>query len=161
MAAAPIKIKNSTHSIRTTGVARGSYVLLMYLPEEHTVTIGSLGAVRFAGGHYAYVGSALGGLEARLNRHLRTDKKYHWHIDYLLKEAVPDAVITVETLKKTECAISRELSQRFDSVPGFGSSDCRCRSHLFFGVDEMVSAVISAFEGIGLEPGVEYFREQR
>jgi Uri superfamily endonuclease len=160
MVAVTIKIKNSIHSIRTTGAARGSYVLMMSLAEERTIRVGGLGAIHFASGNYAYVGSALGGLEARLNRHLRTDKKYHWHIDYLLKEAVPDAVITGETLEKTECAISYELARRFDSVPDFGSSDCHCHSHLFFGTDEMASAIISAFEGIGLEPEVKYLREQ-
>lgn len=159
MAAAPKKIKNSTHSIRTAGMARGNYVLLMRLPAEHTITVGSLGAVRFVSGHYAYVGSALGGFESRLNRHLRADKKYHWHIDYLLKSAVLDAVITGETPNRNECAISQELAQRFNSVPGFGASDCRCRSHLFFGPDEMMPAMISAFEGIGLEPEVKYFLE--
>ena len=37
---------------------KGSYILLIKLPEEQTVTIGSLQALHFPGGYYAYVGSA-------------------------------------------------------------------------------------------------------
>ena len=135
-------------------------MLLINLPEERTITVGNLGTVSFTRGYYTYVGSALGGFRSRLNRHLRTDKKPHWHIDYLLEKAELDAIITGETQEKTECMISRELAQRFDSMPGFGASDCRCSSHLFFGADDMRTTVVSAFEGVGLEPKLEYVREQ-
>ena len=135
-------------------------MLLINLPEERTITIGRLGTVRFSRGHYAYVGSALGGFRSRLNRHLRADKKPHWHIDYLLEKAVLDAIITGETQEKTECTIARGLAQWFASVPGFGSSDCRCVSHLFFGADDMMPEAISVLEAIDLEPRLKYFRGQ-
>ena len=146
--------------MKATGAARGSYVLLMSFAGEHVITVGSLGPIRFSRGHYAYVGSALGGFRSRLNRHVRTDKKPHWHIDYLLEKVVLDTIITGETRDRTECTITRRLDQRFASVPGFGASDCRCHSHLFFGADDMMTTVISAFEGVGLEPRLKYVRGQ-
>jgi Uri superfamily endonuclease len=158
--AVPTQARNNVHAVKTNGTARGSYVLLMSLPEDSMINVGSLGPVRFPHGHYAYVGSALGGFRSRLNRHLRTNKKPHWHIDYLREKAVLDAIITDESAERTECTIALALSKQFGSVPGFGASDCRCRSHLFFGADDMTQEVISAFEGISLRPSLEYIRGQ-
>ena len=62
----------------------GTYVLLIELATAATIQVGRLGMLAFAKGYYAYVGSALGGLEQRIDRHLRTEKKLFWHIDYLL-----------------------------------------------------------------------------
>jgi len=111
---------------------KGSYVLLIQLPEEQTITIGSLQARYFPGGYYAYVCSAMGGFEARIRRHLRSNKKRHWHIDYLLEKASITGVILCETNDRAECTIAQTLDHQFESVPGFGCSDCKCRSHLFF-----------------------------
>ena len=36
---------------------------------------------------YVYTGSARGGLEARIARRRRREKRMRWHIDYLLREA--------------------------------------------------------------------------
>ena len=41
---------------------KGSYVLLVGLPEEQTIAVGGLRDVRFLRGYYAYVGSAMGGI---------------------------------------------------------------------------------------------------
>lgn len=132
--------------------ARGSYVLLVRLAEERTIAVGRLGTVRFPGGSYAYVGSALRGLAARVDRHLRAEKKTRWHIDYLLPRATIEAIITCETTERTECTIAQTLAQRFDSIPGFGSSDCRCRSHLFLAAEPMTSAITTMLDALGLEP---------
>jgi Uri superfamily endonuclease len=132
----------------------------MSLPEECEITVGRLGTIRFACGYYVYVGSALGGLRSRLNRHLRTGKKPHWHIDYLLEKAALDAIITGESPEKTECTIALALARQFESVPGFGASDCRCRSHLFFGTDDMMTVAVSALKAAGLEPRLKYVRGQ-
>ena len=131
--------------------ARGCYVLLIELPADETVTAGRLGPIHFRRGHYAYVGSALGGLRARLDRHLRPEKKLHWHIDYLLEKARIGETVACETSARVECAIARGLVARFESVPGFGSSDCRCRSHLFYSRAKMTETVVSVVEGLGLE----------
>ncbi len=137
---------------RSDRTRRGSYVLLIRLAEDRNVEVGRLGQVVFSGGHYAYVGSALGGLRGRLERHLRSEKKVHWHIDYLLQEACISDIITCESQERAECAIAQGLSRRFDSVAGFGASDCRCPSHLFHSREPMQSRVMAVLESAGLAP---------
>ena len=124
---------------------KGSYVILIRLPEEQTITIGRLPARRFPSGCYAYVGSAMGGFKARISRHLKSNKKLHWHIDYLLERGHITSIILYETNIRAECAIAQALSLQFDSVPGFGCSDCKCHSHLFFAAEEgqMKSTIIA------------------
>ena len=128
--------------------AKGSYVLLMKLSGEQTITVGSLSNVRFLRGYYAYVGSALGGVKSRLSHHLNQNKKPHWHIDYLLQKASITDIIIGETEDRIECAIAQALGSQFDSVPGFGASDCHCHSHLFFTTEgrQMKSAIMAALE---------------
>lgn len=158
--AVPTRASNNTHAVKDSKTARGSYVLLMGLPEERMISVGGLGLIGFPRGQYVYVGSALGGFSSRLNHHLRTGKKPHWHIDYLLEKAVLDAIIIGESMERTECTIARALARLFNSVPGFGASDCRCRSHLFFGADDMMTAAVSALEKAGLRPILKYIRGQ-
>ena len=66
---------------------KGSYLLLIELKDKETIQIGKLGKIDFMKGFYVYIGSAINGLEQRINRHLRKEKKLHWHIDFLLKSA--------------------------------------------------------------------------
>ncbi len=136
---------------------KGSYILLIELPEEQTIAIGSLGVLYFPHGHYAYVGSAMGGVESRLNRHFRGTKKIHWHIDYLLQKASISSAITCETKDKAECTIARALKAQFDSTPGFGSSDCKCPSHLFFANNrsQMKSTLLATLNSLGMQPGLQ------
>ncbi len=133
----------------------GSYVLLIKVPGKQIITVGRLRAVHFPGGYYAYVGSAMGGFKSRLNRHIKKeDKKTHWHIDYLLQKASITSIILCQTEDRLECTIARALSRQFDSIPGFGSSDCKCPSHLFFATKEkqMISRVISNINLLGIKP---------
>ena len=130
---------------------KGSYVLLSRLPDEQTITIGSLRAVRFPGGYYAYVGSAMGGFRPRLRHHIRDNKKPHWHIDYLLKKASVVGLVLCETTDRSECAIAQALSRQFDSVSGFGSSDCKCPSHLFLAADDMTANILAILSRAGYE----------
>lgn len=121
--------------------ARGTYILVLRLDGPAVIQIGRLGAQVFAAGHYVYVGSALGagGLASRLNHHLswaegRAVRK-HWHIDYLLQQATVVQVWYRVGPERLECEWARALAAQpaFQSpVPGFGSSDCRCPSHLLF-----------------------------
>ena len=113
---------------------KGVYILKIYLHESMEIKIGALGSLFFRKGFYAYSGSAMGGLEQRIGRHLRKDKKLHWHIDYLLGKAEIKKVFVKETNRKSEeCGSATRLEQS-GGVPvnGFGSSDCRCTSHLFY-----------------------------
>jgi len=91
--------------------------------------------VSFKKGDYIYIGSAKGCLEARLRRHLKKDKKSYWHIDYLLKDERTQISQIWMILKSIEC----ETAEVFYRNPftetvrkGFGSSDCKCASHLFY-----------------------------
>jgi Uri superfamily endonuclease len=76
------------------------------------------------------------GLIPRIKRHLARDKKAKWHIDYLRQEAAVSGVIVCESKVRTECAIARALALQLREIPGFGASDCKCPSHLFFTTDE-------------------------
>ena len=130
---------------------KGSYVLLIELPEEQTIATGSLKAIYFPRGYYAYVGSAMGGFKSRLNRHLKSNKKPHWHIDYLLEETSISEIILCETNDRVECTIAQALSYQFDSIPGFGSSDCKCRSHLFFATDKMKPTIMATLSSLPIK----------
>ena len=130
----------------------GSYILLIKLPEEKAISVGSLKAIHFARGYYAYVGSAMGGYKSRLNRHLKGNKKPHWHIDYLLQKASITSIILCEAEHRVECTIAQALNGQFDYVPGFGCSDCKCHSHLFFAAEEMKREIMTIANSLGMRP---------
>ena len=115
----------------------GTYVLMLRFSRRLENLVGSLGTLVMQPGFYVYVGCAFGpgGLAKRVGRHARAEKKRRWHIDYLTAVATLDEVwYTVDTAHR-ECQWADALRQlRGATVPldGFGSSDCRCRSHLFF-----------------------------
>jgi len=111
----------------------GSYVLLIELSEKNYIQIGKLGNIEFPASWYVYVGSAMNTIEKRVNRHFFVQKKFHWHIDYFLKEAVLKEAYYKESSKREECDIAQLFANSFQSIPSFGSSDCRCKSHLFHG----------------------------
>lgn len=114
---------------------RGAYILLLQLDDDETIEIGRLGRRHFERGAYAYIGSAMGGLEARVARHLREAKRAHWHIDYLLARAKVTEVLEFETSQRIECELSGRVGELAGSsmpVRRFGSSDCRCWSHLHY-----------------------------
>ena len=119
-----------------TTAVKGVYTLIAALDASRTIAIGKRGRILFAAGYYAYVGSALNGLEARVARHLKEDKLFHWHIDYFLQKAQVEEVVWGITGKNEECAIAGHHLQTLLPVPRFGSSDCRCTSHLFFSSDK-------------------------
>jgi len=127
---------------------KGSYILLIDLPEEESIVVGSLKRIHFFHRYYAYVGSAMGGLEPRLNRHFSREKKLHWHIDYLLQKAAITGIIACETGDKVECTIAQALHRRFAVVPRFGSSDCRCPGHLFSSDKEMKPKIMTAMKSL-------------
>ena len=112
----------------------GAYVLLLRMPAPATVTVGKLGCRLFDQPYYAYAGSALGpgGLAARVGRHLKTDKKKHWHIDYLRELAEITAVWELVGQTRRECLLAGLLVSLKGASPvdGFGATDCRCRTHL-------------------------------
>ncbi|UCG95500.1 MAG: GIY-YIG nuclease family protein [archaeon] len=113
---------------------KGSYILIMENRKNSRIKAGSLGALVFPPGLYAYVGSAMRGLEARIDRHLRRKKNTFWHIDYFLKSRNVSIrqVYYKPSTRKEECSIARKLSRYGRAISGFGCSDCACEGHLFW-----------------------------
>jgi Uri superfamily endonuclease len=112
----------------------GTYALLLELPVVSRLRVGRLGLVTFEAPVYLYSGSAFGpgGLAARLMHHLHPAPHPHWHIDYLRRAASVAQVWTTSDPRRLECvwsAAARSLRGARE-VPGFGSSDCQCNSHL-------------------------------
>ncbi|MGB2843143.1 MAG: GIY-YIG nuclease family protein [Halobacteriota archaeon] len=139
---------------------KGSYVLIIENHADAEVEIGKIGRIEFKKGFYAYVGSALSGLEQRIERHLRAvgkNKKLHWHIDYFL--ACPTVgvkeVVFAETDARKECEIASKmnLDRESDFIKNFGCTDCSCRSHLFFSksLARLKEHIYKSFYESGLE----------
>ena len=113
---------------------KGVYCLLINCRKTQSIRIGRLGVIHFPKGFYLYIGSALNGIEKRVSRHLKKRKNKFWHIDYFLssRNVNIDYVYSLESNKKMECNIAEKVGTVAKSLMGFGSSDCKCRSHLFF-----------------------------
>lgn len=112
---------------------RGSYLLIVKVPRKTRLQAGGLGARNFPKGYYVYVGSAMGNLSARLARHQRKTKKLHWHIDFLTAKADRIIPLPIRSSERLECGIAEALSTILEpGSGGFGSSDCRCATHLLF-----------------------------
>ncbi|GAA4080747.1 GIY-YIG nuclease family protein [Amphibacillus indicireducens] len=99
-----------------------------------SIQIGKLGPFDFPRGYYVYVGSAKRNIKARIDRHLKVDKKKRWHIDYLRPYL---SVESVQSFPESdgECQLFQRLKLEHNAdmpAKGFGSSDCYCYSHLFF-----------------------------
>lgn len=111
----------------------GAYALYFSVEDAIKLPIARLNAPVLDPGVYVYAGSAFGpgGIRARVARHLRPDKKPHWHIDHLSRRI---ACIEVRTRPGgRECTLVADLLAEGATVPvsGFGSSDCRdCAAHL-------------------------------
>ncbi|MDI6691111.1 MAG: GIY-YIG nuclease family protein [Candidatus Bathyarchaeota archaeon] len=108
------------------------YVLIIEVNKNINVNVGALGNLNFEKGIYAYVGSAKKGLNKRIERHLKKGKPTFWHIDYLLNDGSVK-VLKVFTVQEffSECEVAKIISERGFPMQGFGSSDCKCLSHLF------------------------------
>ncbi len=108
--------------------------MVLKLEEPQTIQVGKLGRGFFPKGYYVYVGSSLNGLQKRIARHLSTQKKKHWHIDYLLEYDRIIGTRQIPSIEKRECSLSEAVGTICHGIPmvGFGSSDCRCITHLYF-----------------------------
>ncbi len=112
----------------------GIYKLVIKLSRDKEIKIGKLGTFVFPKGFYVYTGSAQNGFEKRINRHLSSNKKFHWHIDYLLTHAKVIKVLRYVG-SKDECKLNSVTGQSAGAaqiVKKFGSSDCKCVTHLYY-----------------------------
>jgi sugar fermentation stimulation protein A len=112
---------------------RGSYLLILRFKDKKPIEVGKLGKIMIQEGYYIYVGSAMSNLSARIKRHRQKRKKMHWHIDYLSGIADEFFSIPIRSSQRQECEIAHALSSIMSQgASGFGSSDCRCATHLFW-----------------------------
>jgi Uri superfamily endonuclease len=114
-------------------MTRGVYALFLEVSRNIRVNAGSLGILHFTNGCYVYVGSAQNNLEKRLVRHCTKVKRKFWHVDYLLsnRSVHITEILFKAAWKAEECKIADRLRSVGTPLIGFGSSDCRCRSHLY------------------------------
>ena len=116
--------------------SQGTYCLLLYADSEKSIKVGALGPLKIKKGYYVYIGSAFGpgGLKARISRHIKKSKKIRWHIDYLRKATeIVDIKFSTDK-KRLECKWAAKFAENGGETPfkNFGSSDCKCFSHLFY-----------------------------
>jgi len=104
------------------------------LARDTIMAVGARPPHKFPAGYYCYVGSAMNNLDKRIARHFSPEKRRRWHIDYFLDQAAITAVLTFESTRRRECALSQAVAGPADGLvmKGFGSSDCRCRTHLHY-----------------------------
>jgi len=109
-----------------------SYQLHIHLNKNIEIQIGKLGKFTFPMGNYIYTGSAKKNIDERIKRHQSnsSDKKLHWHIDYLLNDK-NSKITEVQKFDIEECTLNQKATGEI-IVTGFGSSDCKnkCKSHL-------------------------------
>jgi len=132
----------------------GIYILLIELDRPKVVLVGKKRQFSLQQGFYGYVGSALSGLESRVGRHLSSMKSLHWHIDFLLTSAKIRKIICAETSERKECMVAKMLSKQLPWIAGFGCSDCKCQSHLFYCQDlsTLETTVFDVVKSLGLDP---------
>lgn len=117
----------------------GSYLLLMENLQERVLEIGSLGKRSYAPGWYLYIGSALGGLESRLERHARKRKRHRWHVDSLLDGTM---ILRRSYPFRDPLPMEKTLVDSFalkadGSILGFGCTDRpQDRSHLLYFLED-------------------------
>lgn len=119
----------------------GIYLLEIHLSQKKNIKIGARGQYSFPGGLYYYTGSAQRNLKARIKRHLREEKNYHWHIDYFLEKAFLRNCFTWPLSGTKECELAHYFLDKFKGqviMSGFGASDCNCKSHLFLMPDNFI-----------------------
>ncbi|MGG0716838.1 GIY-YIG nuclease family protein [Robertmurraya massiliosenegalensis] len=110
------------------------YAIHLHLSSEIKIDVGKLGSFLFEKGDYIYVGSAKRNILARINRHKKEEKVQKWHFDYLRPHGAITKIITYET-SISECQLAEKLRKESEGrfpIKKFGSTDCKCPSHLIF-----------------------------
>lgn len=136
-------------------ILKGTYCLFINLNQNESLEIGKKGDIQFKKGCYIYVGSALNSLEGRIRRHLRQNKKMHWHVDYLLDSSnthVTEVFYSDDGFKH-ECDLAAQIAPKGKEIKGFGCSDCNCTAHLFYFQNESQATLncLKGFKKLKLE----------
>ena len=127
---------------------KGIYALILKLDKNIDLTIGKLGMFHFKTGYYYYIGSALGtGGFKRVTRHFNVasgkNSTRKWHIDHFLPYSEVICAVLLPTGEALECKAAKTIMEFSQFIPGFGCSDCTCRSHLFFNESDIKNDIIS------------------
>lgn len=118
---------------------KGIYILEIHSSKSFTIELKAFHQIKFSKGFYYYVGSAQKNLAPRVERHLKRNKKLHWHIDYIT--SLPFIKISEVTIfpnepKEFECRLVNYLAGNYELIfpaKKFGNSDChKCNSHLLY-----------------------------
>ena len=115
----------------------GTYAIVLTPNSERVIRIGKLGMLKLQAGYYIYIGSAFGpgGLAARIAHHKRISKRPRWHIDYLRAATEIIELWYTYDFRPMEHNWAETLGGArgaWAPFPGFGSSDCNCKAHLYF-----------------------------
>lgn len=110
-----------------------TYILILKLNENLSIEIGKFGNINFKKGFYIYIGSGKRNIKKRVERHIKKEKKAHWHIDYLTinKNFSINEIYFIDKIKECEVA-EIFMKNNIAYIKNFGSSDCKCKSHLFY-----------------------------
>lgn len=114
-------------------------------------------------GWYFYCGSAMNGLSQRLNRHFSTEKKHHWHIDYLLDKTRLTAIapyIVGDNRMEHELANLLSETPGLTGISGFGAGDCNCDTHLFHGDSLCIHGIFQRLFACQIERTVKILRKR-
>ena len=127
---------------------KGIYALILRLNNNIDLTIGKLGKFHFKTGYYYYIGSAFGmGGFKRVTRHFNVasgkNSTRRWHIDHLLPHSEVICAVLLPASEALECKAAKTIMEFSQFIPGFGCSDCTCRSHLFFHESDIKNEIIS------------------
>lgn len=133
------ELKFHKYFIEPESVQQGTYILEINAALPFSIEAKQFANLDFEKGFYYYFGSAQKNIQKRLERHLRKEKKLHWHIDHITSKET-NSIISIYLLPKAEksfeCFSLAEISSRVSAVipaENFGNSDCKtCRSHLLF-----------------------------
>lgn len=117
----------------------GIYILELYARDEFQIPVKKFRNSTIKKGYYYYIGSAQKNLQQRIDRHFRTAKKVHWHIDYLTTNrnvVIKTAYVITDAPKNLEEKIANIFPSAFDGkimLKGFGNSDTKgTLTHLFY-----------------------------
>ncbi|RME40631.1 MAG: GIY-YIG nuclease family protein [Caldilineae bacterium] len=115
----------------------GTYILLLHLPADTSLTFPHLGKFTLPAGFYAYVGSAFGpgGLPAAFKRHLTPPASPHTPIDHLQQVAALEEIWFAageENRQHVWADLLLAVPGGMNLIEGFGTDDCDCDSHLVY-----------------------------
>ena len=106
---------------------------MVHICREKEIHVGALGELKIKKGYYIYIGRAKKGLISRVKRHFSYEKRKRWHIDYLIEHSCRiGAYIFPGADASLEEEIATFMTGIYPHILGFGSSDSKAKSHLFF-----------------------------